>query len=236
MIDWHSHIRPGIDDGSQNEEESLSMLRSLGDQGVECVIATPHFYANDESVEEFLARRNESISRLQKKMNGDCPRVVCGAEVRYYPGIGKMSELDKLKIGSTDLILLEMPMNKWTEYTLRELVELSSSGKLTVIMAHIERYLSFQDRSVWRRLNESGLLMQVNASFVYGCKTKRKALKLIGDGKIQFIGSDCHNMTTRSPQIGKAYDLIKKKYGEEYVAQMNEYGYQILERNKNFNL
>ena len=57
MIDWHSHILPGVDDGSRNVEESISILGMLNLQGVKTVIATPHFLANDESLESFLIRR-----------------------------------------------------------------------------------------------------------------------------------------------------------------------------------
>jgi len=58
MIDFHSHILPKLDDGSSSSDESCKLLRCLATQGVESVVATPHFYADNESVERFLARRN----------------------------------------------------------------------------------------------------------------------------------------------------------------------------------
>ena len=60
MIDWHSHILPGMDDGSKDPEESIAMLDMLEQQGIDTVIATPHFYANEETTEEFLGRRKVS--------------------------------------------------------------------------------------------------------------------------------------------------------------------------------
>ena len=60
MIDWHSHILPKIDDGSRSLEETLELLKMLKSQGINTVIATPHFYADDESVESFLSRRQVS--------------------------------------------------------------------------------------------------------------------------------------------------------------------------------
>ena len=230
MIDWHSHILPEMDDGSKDLSESLSMLDALRDQGIESVVASPHFYANDEPIETFLERRRKSFDLLMENLSEDHPKVICGAEVRYYSGISKMLNLENLAIGSTRFILLEMPIGKWTEYTVRELIELASTRGLTVILAHIERYWALQSAKVWNRLYDCGILMQVNASFICTRASRRKAFKMLNDGRIHFIGSDCHNMTTRSPKIGEAYELISKKFGEDYLYQMNEYGKSILNK------
>lgn len=228
MIDWHSHVLPGMDDGSRDADESIAMIAALKSQGADHVIATPHFYANDESVDEFLNRREESFAMLREKLTSGMPRILCGAEVRYYPGIGRMSNLERLKIEDTDLLLLEMPMGKWTEYTLKELTELSSTRNITVLLAHIERYLSMQRHDVWERLLNSGILMQVNSGFFNGFLNRYKALRLLANGMIHFIGSDCHNMTTRAPNLCQLYELIERKFGEDFVYQMNEYGYSML--------
>lgn len=228
MIDWHSHILPAIDDGSQDIDESLKMLSTLKEQGIEYVVATPHFIANAESVDEFLERRNKAYAELAAAMGEDLPKILCGAEVKYYPGIAKMENLEKLTVSGTNILLLEMPMTKWTKYTLRELFELASTRGLIIVMAHIERYLAMQEKDILEKLCENGILTQVNASFFSGVLTKRRALKLMAGGYIHFIGSDCHNMTTRAPKIGVAYDFIKKKCGEDYLRQMDSYGYHTL--------
>lgn len=228
MIDWHSHILPGMDDGSHDLDESLAMLQLLKDQGVDTVIATPHFFANGESVEDFLERRREALSSLLREKKDDDVRVLCGAEVRYYPGISRMENLDKLVIDDTGLLLLEMPMSKWTDFTVRELTELASTRGVRLIMAHIERYLGFQDKKTVKRLLECGVLMQVNASFFERLATKKKALKLLEDGQIHLIGSDCHNVTTRPPKLDGAYALIRKRLGDRFVTHMTEYGYRMI--------
>jgi protein-tyrosine phosphatase len=228
MIDWHSHVLPALDDGSKSVDESQRMLTALKEQGIACVIATPHFHANRESVDTFLQKRKESYERLIQADNGSLPQILCGAEVRYYPGIAKMEGLERLAIDGGSILLLEMPMDKWTEYTVRELCELASTRGLTVILAHIERYLNMQSRGVVERLCANGLLMQSNASFFNDFVTRHKAFKLLVSGNIHFIGSDCHNMKERAPQIGRAYELIEKKLGPEYVSQMREYGYKML--------
>jgi protein-tyrosine phosphatase len=228
MIDWHSHVLPGIDDGSRDVEESLGMLQKLGEQGVRCVVATPHFYADEQRLERFLEKREQAYSKLQSELTEAYPQVICGAEVKYYPGIGRMEGLERLTIGSTKMLLLEMPFSKWTDYTMRELSEMVSSHNLTFVLAHIDRYMGFQSKSTWEKLLEAGFLMQVNASYLHEFGTKRKALRLFGNGGAHFLGSDCHNLTSRPPRIGEAYDLLRHKLGEDFLAEMTEYGYRKL--------
>ncbi len=229
MIDWHSHILPAVDDGSKNMAESIEMLKRLAEQGVDTVVATPHFYANDESVEDFLRRRDGAYETLKREAP-NAPEILLGAEVRYYQGIGRMENLDKLSIGESRLLLLEMPFSVWTEYTVRELVELSTRSDIKLCLAHIDRYLRLQKRSVWERLYESGILMQVNASFFTDFFTRRKALVMLCEGAIHFIGSDCHNLRSRPPRIGEAFGLIRRKTGEELLSQVNELGKALLEK------
>ena len=147
MIDFHSHILPAMDDGSKNEQESIAMLTELKNQGITRVIATPHFYANGESVSAFLSRRQKSFEKLN--LNSNFPQVVLGAEVRYYEGISRLADLTKLCINGTDLLLLEMPSAKWTDFVIKELISLASNGNITLVLAHIERYIFMQPKSVF---------------------------------------------------------------------------------------
>lgn len=227
MIDWHSHILPGMDDGSANVAESLAMIQMQGSQGVDTVIATPHFYANDESVERFLQRRSESWEELRNQLP-EGPEILLGAEVKYYQGISRLEKLQDLRIEGRKLLLLEMPVTVWSEYTLRELTELSGKNGIKIVLAHIERYLRLQKQSAWERLYESGILMQVNASFLTACTSRRRAITLLEEGGVHFIGSDCHNTASRAPKIGKAFEILEKKLGCEYVSQFNEYGSAVL--------
>lgn len=228
MIDWHSHILPGMDDGCRDVAESILLMNMQRSQSVSTVVATPHFYANDEMVSSFLERRQKAFDSLKKELPEGSPEILLGAEVRYYSGISRMADLRSLKIENSKLLLLEMPMASWGEYTVRELVELSGKGGFKIVLAHVERYLDLQKQSVWERIYESGILMQANASFFISFSTKRKALALLKDGGIHFIGSDCHNIKTRPPQLGKAYEIIQKKHGEKSLYQMNEYGRSLL--------
>lgn len=224
MIDWHSHILPGMDDGSRSVEESLTMLDKMSEQGVSSLVATPHFYANSESFDHFLSRRRSRFEALSGILTENHPKIFCGAEVKYYPGIAKFKDLASLAIEGTQILLLEMPMMHWTEYTVNELIELSATADLKLVLAHIERYLPMQSLQVFDRLRENGILMQVNASYFKKLSSRRKALSLLDAGFIHFLGSDTHNMTDRCPNLGDAYQIIEKKFGNYFVVQMNEFG------------
>lgn len=230
MIDFHSHILPRMDDGSKSIEESLEMLRRLAAQGITKVVATPHFYANDESVAEFLERRKQSYNSLMPHITEDMPEILLGAEVKYYQGISRLEDLKALCIEGSDLLLLEMPMCKWTEYTVKEVVDITGFGNIIVVMAHVERYMNFQSKKIWNQLLECDLLMQVNADFFTELHTRRKALKMIMDQTVQLIGSDTHNLTARCPRMGEAFEIIRKKHGEGFVRHINHYENALFSR------
>jgi protein-tyrosine phosphatase len=222
-----------MDDGSQDVAESISMINMQVSQGVDMVVATPHFYANDETVDSFLDRRKKALELLMTELPKGPPEIRLGAEVRYYQGISRMTDLKALRIEGSKLLLLEMPMTSWTEYMVRELIELSGKSRIRIVLAHIERYLNLQKQAVWERIHDSGILIQANASFFTTLASRRKAISLLKEGEIHFVGSDCHNVTSRSPKIGKAFEIIQKKLGDDYISQMNEYGYSMLATTSN---
>ena len=228
MIDFHSHILPGVDDGSSSVEESLKLLALLAEQGVDTVVATPHFYPDRMSVANFLKRRNEAYEKLCESDLSGLPQIVLGAEVKYYDSISRLPELEQLCAGESKVLLLEMPFSRWSEMTLKEVASLSRSGRVKIVLAHIERYLSFQSDDTWGRLFESGALAQVNASFFTAPFKKRKALNMLASGMINVIGSDCHNLTTRQPLIGKASEVIEKRFGAECLDYISEFTRDLL--------
>ena len=228
MTDWHSHILPAMDDGAKSVADSLAMLSMLGEQGIDRVCATPHFYANSDSVGSFLDRRAESAETLASQLGESAPRILLGAEVKYYPGISRMERLEELRLDKSKLLLLEMPFARWTEYTLRELCELSGRRDIRIMLAHIDRYLGMQNDDAWARLYESGILMQANASFIRGLFSRRRAIEMLAGHGIHFIGSDCHNTASRAPDIGAAYSLIEKKLGYGCIEDLDLFGEEML--------
>lgn len=221
MVDFHSHVLPQMDDGSRSLEESLSLLRMLAEQGVDLVAATPHFYADRESPERFLERRAAASEKLRSGMTPDLPAVRLGAEAAYFPGVSRVEGLSDLLLEGTGLLLLEMPAGRWGQYAVSEVLELSCSGVWTVVLAHIERYLSMQKAVVWESLLENGVQMQVNASFFLSRRTCGKALRMLRDGRIHWIGSDCHDLTARPPRIGEASEVIRRKLGDGFFAEFD---------------
>lgn len=223
MIDFHSHILPGLDDGSKSVEESIKMLETLASQGVEKIVATPHFYANDESVEHFLKRRDNSFLKIKNELREDLPEILLGAEVRYYNGISHLKDIEKLAIGDTRLLLLEMPMSKWTEYSVDEIFQLSNYHNLIIVLAHVERYLFAQTNTIKQKLLHSDILMQSNAECFEKGLLRYKLLKLLKSGKIQLIGSDCHDLIDRKPKMNVAVNAIISKLGREFFDDLVDF-------------
>lgn len=199
------------------------MLSKLRSQGVDTVIATPHFYPNREPLERFLERRRDSFGKLIEVLPNDTPRMFLGAEVRFYDGISRLNGLEELRICDNKLLLLEMPFSKWTDYTVKELVELSCSSEFVIVLAHIERYMAFQKAGLFESLRENGILMQVNASCFQGFFSKKKAFRQLDKGLIHFIGSDCHNLSDRPPNIKIAYSAIEKRLGKEFRLNFEQF-------------
>lgn len=222
MIDFHSHILPGIDDGAASVEDSLALLSTLSKQGVKRVAATPHFYAHMDSPERFLEKRAAAAESLELSLTSKLPEIKLGAEVFYYSGISRMEQIHKLCLEGTPMLLLEMPMSSWSASMVKEIVELNCSRGVHVVLAHIERYLSLVRDEFWDDLLQNGVMMQVNASFFLSRLTRGKAVKMLRRGKIHFLGSDCHNMETRPPRIGKAAEYIRRKAGSALFLEFCE--------------
>ncbi len=231
MIDFHSHILPKMDDGSKSVEESLELLAMLAEQGVKKVVATPHFYANDESVEKFLTRRQKAYETLCAALPDGMPEILLGAEVRYYQGISRLKELKALCVQGSNLLLLEMPEVRWTEYVAKEVQDLTCLGDLTLILAHVDRCLHFQSGNTLKKIAESGVVLQINAEAITA-PFRRRAMTLLKSGAGCLIGSDCHNLTDRPPYIGKAFDLIRKKMGEDFAEHLILFENSLLEQSK----
>lgn len=217
MLDLHTHILSRMDDGSQSADESLRMLRMEAEQGTTHLVLTPHFYPNREAPDSFLTRRQEALQRLTDAMQGhtNLPTLHVGAEVAYYDGISRSEAAEQLCIEGTGAMLLEMPFCEWTQRMIGEVYELRSQRRIQPILAHVERYLSFQSADVISDMCDRGVWMQVNASFFARWQTSRRALGMLDRREIHFIGSDCHNLSTRKPNMGDAMAKIEKKLGHD---------------------
>jgi protein-tyrosine phosphatase len=218
ITDFHSHILPGMDDGSRSVEESLGMLRMEARQGIQRIVATPHFYPQQNSPAEFLERRAESARVLQEALAQEppLPQIYLGAEVYFFQGISDCEQLRELTIEKNSYILIEMPMPPWSDRMYRELQDIHYKQGLNPIVAHVDRYIRpFKTYDIPSRLAELPVLVQANASFFRDRFTRSMAMRMLRQGQIHLLGSDCHNLTTRVPNLDQAVQLIGKQLGEE---------------------
>ena len=215
-VDFHSHILPGIDDGCKSVKEALRMLRMEAKQGVEHVVATPHFYPQQDTPERFLRRRAASEAMLREAMAGesDLPTLSIGAEVYYFRGMSESDAISELTIDNNKSILVEMPSVPWTEAMYQELEALYVKRGLLPVVAHVDRYISrFRTHGIPRRLESLPVLVQANAEFFLERSTSRMAMRMLKKGAIHLLGSDCHNLTDRKPDLGDALELIRRQLG-----------------------
>lgn len=229
MIDFHSHIIPGIDDGAKSPEESLLILKTLWRQGVRTVVATPHYYKQNESVSDFIGRRSEAFEQLKKVSDGeDIPEIILGAEVLFTPSLEE-DDLSPLYIQGTDYLLLEMPYRYFDGATLRAVENLILRKGFSPIMAHIERYVRFTQKSDIYKLMSLGAVGQINASSFLNMTQRKFCMELIKNNTANILGSDVHNLHTRPPHMDEAAARITKKLGTGKLRKMMNNAQMILE-------
>ena len=232
MVDFHSHILPVMDDGSSSVEMSLAMLQAEAAHGVRQVITTPHFYAREESPAQFLSRRAEAERQLREALfsRDDLPQVLPGAEVAWFRGMSDSEELRSLRIGNTAFLLVELPLPPWNEQVYQELEGIANKQGLTPIVAHVERYiLPLQNRKLLDRLLQLPILIQTNARFFAEAKTQKRALSMLREEKIHLLGSDCHNLKTRPPNLDAAVAVIAQKLGQPALQHIDKFEQMVLQ-------
>ena len=222
IIDMHCHILPGVDDGARDVETSLAMLKASRAQGVQYMVATPHFYATRDRVDTFLDRRREAWETLKSRMGADYPGIVLGAEVAFFRGISRAERLEALKIEGTDCLLLEMPFRPWSEDDVDEVSEILEKRGYTIILAHIERYLAMRGNADYiGNLLELPVLAQINAESLLDWRQRGKLIKMVRNGQVHLLGSDCHGIHHRPPNLGEGREILRKKTGTEYLDRID---------------
>ena len=212
-IDFHTHILPGIDDGSQNVEMSLRMLAAQREQQVDEIVATPHFYAQKDSVEEFLLRRQRSYEKLKTAMeeNDFDQKLYLAAEVYYFQGIGSAGMIPKLCVEGTRTLLLEMPFVQWNSAVYTDVEKLVQHQKLKIILAHVEHYYEFQKKKeIWNAVMELSVYRQMNAGVFLNWEKRHKAFSIVKEAGSIILGSDCHNTDTRRPNMPAGRVVLAK--------------------------
>lgn len=230
-VDFHSHILPGIDDGSKNVEESIGMLQAEWEQGISQVVATPHFYPQHDQLSCFLVRRERAAQQLGEKTADipQLPKIHIGAEVHFFPGISDCDELPLLTIDNGKYILIEMPHSSWSDEMYHQLDQIYIRQNIHPIIAHVDRYRKdFRTGKTLQRLAELPVLVQANAEFFLDKRTQKTAINMLREGKIHLLGSDCHNLISRKPNLEAALKIIEKRLGADGISQINHYAHTVL--------
>ncbi len=228
ISDFHTHILPGIDDGSRSLEISEKMLDIQAAQGVEQIVLTPHFYADENRIERFLSRRSTALEALLPLAASRKISLIPGAEVAYFDAMSRAEGLEQLCLEGSRLMLLELPFRQWNRRDLDEIEGLLDK-KYELILAHLERYIPFQrDKSILETLLTLPLLVQINAESLLTFRSRRMVLKLFAAGKAHLLGSDCHNLDSRRPNLAEGRGVLQKKLGPAFLEEMDARGSQLI--------
>lgn len=208
LVDLHTHVLHGIDDGPWNEMFSLEMLRVAATDGIRTVVATPHaHHIRDADIPARIARLNEAAAAANVPV-----QVLPGSEVRIAPGIVDLYHKGELlTLNGSRWLLLELYLHDdWP----RELIERSvgrlHDAGLRVVLSHAERYPFVQrDPSAVGWLVECGVLVQLNAGSLagyHGPAAQSAAEAMLRSHHARLIASDAHNHERRAPRIRAALE------------------------------
>ncbi|MEY8515936.1 CpsB/CapC family capsule biosynthesis tyrosine phosphatase [Lachnospiraceae bacterium 29-84] len=234
-LDLHSHILPGIDDGSVDWDMSARMIQAEYRQGVRTIVATPHNYQgkgqqDNERVRELCKKADILAGKIDRSFH-----VIPGNEVLYREGIPReIEEGHILTLGDSPYLLIEFIPNEGYRRIRQGLRELVEYGFCPVV-AHMERVgaLFGQEERI-DELIDMGCYMQVNCHSLMGGLFDRRTARLkkfIESGRIHFLGSDCHNMTERPPIMLDCIRKLYKKLPKECVDRLvNDNQEQFLQK------
>ncbi len=227
MVDFHNHILPGIDDGSESIEQSLRMLDIYNDLGVKSVIASPHIY------KDLYPNTPESISKSYETLN---PKAIQkNVQIKGYAAEYLVDEffLENLKNNVPLLccfdrnVLIEIPFIGRLKILEEALFSMQNAG-YTAILAHPERYAAIQKIADLENLKIRGAKMQLNALSLkgyYGPEVRKKASEWLVKDQYEFVGTDAHNeqqlLKLKSLQLNKKQLAAWRKVCERQAEQVN---------------
>lgn len=205
MIDLHSHVLPGIDDGPETVAGSLAVLRAAAAAGIETMLATPHVNARFHNDAATIAGAAETLAGPAREA-GVAVKVLLGAEV----SITRVPELDPavlppLRLGDGPWMLLEPPFAAVAQGLQAILAGLQQDG-YRVLIAHPERCPAFhREPGLLEALVRAGALSSLTAGSLvgrFGGEVKRFAFQILDAGLAHNVASDAHDAERRPPSIG----------------------------------
>lgn len=222
MFDIHSHILFGVDDGPKNIKESIDLLKMMKKEGINKVMATPHFYPQDTNISEFLQAVNRNFKILKNTAEKyGLPQLYLGCELLYFSGIGQSTSLDCLCLNDSHYLLLELTDNCINDRLFSDINLLMKQAGIIPIIAHIERYCKAKNfKKLLEFVVENNIPVQVNAASFTMFFFRRAIKKLIKYEIPIILGTDSHSVDVRPPRLIEALECIEKKYGKEYKEQI----------------
>ena len=224
IIDIHSHILPGLDDGASNMEETIAMLGIAYEQGIRKMVATPHYHLG--RYESTISKIEQSLEqvRMEVKRQGILMELVMGNEIYYHSeairdvGLGNVSTL-----GGSSCVLVEFSPGSSLSYV-RQALDFTIREGYTPVVAHVERYIELtKDIDDVAGLIDMGCYIQMNAGSIAGnagMKIKSFCKKLLKNELVHFIATDCHGVNSRTPELKKCVQYIIKKFGDDYAKKL----------------
>ncbi len=223
-IDIHSHILPGLDDGSRSIQQSLEMLRIAYEEGIELMIATPHnMPGKGQPSQETVRKRAEKLQELAKQEDILIP-ILIGTEHYFREEVLEALEDEAgITMNSSEFVLIEFePMVEKT-YFRNALRDVLGTGHRPIV-AHVERYAKvMEDKTMLADLKKMGVLIQVNAASVIGDngrQAKKDVKWLLKQRLVDFVATDAHSDGRRAPFMNKCAKYLYKKYDAEYVNEL----------------
>ena len=216
IIDFHSHILPYADHGSDSEEISLKQLKYASDANIDIIVATPHFYPHKHNVEKFVEKREKCYKRLMNAYSesGSNIQILKGAEILIGQGLENLPNLDRLCIENTKTLLVELPLYEFKRiYT--ETAEALISAGYEVILAHADRY----NPSDVETMLTAGIKIQLNTISISGLFIKKHLKDWIERGVVYALGSDIH---MNDASAYKKFSKAIKKLGPKADDIMNK--------------
>lgn len=234
MIDIHSHITFGLDDGAQTLKETINMAKQAVTEGISTIIATPHHRHPSFDNPKKIVIKNVSMVNEMLQAAKIPLKVLSGQEIRMFGELESVLDLDEelLTLNHTKMILIELPSSNIPHYTEKLFYNLLVKGYKPVI-AHPELNAEIaKNPEKLYQLIKNGAFSQVTAASVagvYGRKTKRLSLQMIEYQLTHFIGSDAHNLTNRGFKWRNAWRTIDKKIGKDFASNLQKQAIELVE-------
>jgi protein-tyrosine phosphatase len=234
MIDIHSHILPGIDDGAQSMQDSIEMAKAAVEEGIHTIIATPHH--KNGKFENQKSDILPLVSKLNDRFEAESIHltVLPGQECRIYGEI--LEDYEKGHIltlnQSSQYLFIEFPSSNVPRYAEKLLYDIQVEG-LTPVIVHPERNAELIERpDKLYKLVTNGAVTQLTASSLvgyFGKNIQKFSQQMIEANLTHFIASDAHNIHNRTFKMEESMDYIEKKYGIDTVYYFTENAEMLIE-------